>query len=78
MKCRKSTRGKDWVETMGIRMCLDCLKRSKEERLGTCPQRHGEEYNGRGVASQPRQGNQSHVVMKPPTRQGGNAGSPPL
>jgi hypothetical protein len=50
MKCRKSTRGKDWVETMGIRMCLDCLKKSKEERLGACPQRHDEAYNGRSAA----------------------------
>jgi hypothetical protein len=30
-KCGQSTRGKDYIEVLGIRICIDCVHKKAEE-----------------------------------------------
>lgn len=30
-RCGKSTRGKDWIEVAGIRICMDCVRKKTGE-----------------------------------------------
>ena len=47
LKCRRSTKGRDWIEVMGIRMCMECLKKSATERRNrSCSHLQQVGYNG--------------------------------
>ena len=30
-RCGKSTRGKEWIEAAGLRICMDCVHKRSEE-----------------------------------------------